>query len=108
MSDADAGVESAEEAEGGEDFWIRIDGGAQDGGGEDVEGERGVASPVAEEASRDPPERSAEQDAGADEGQAQEQQDMGELVAQFPGGGGCVAGLEDFVFGLAEVSAARS
>ena len=106
MGNADAGVDAAVEAEGGQDFGIGRDAGLEDGGRKAIEGERGVAAEIAVETARDPPESAAQNAAGEEERQAQQEGDVGELVAEFPGaefGAGRLAGgLHDAVFGLAE------
>ena len=56
MGDAEAGVDAAVDAEGGEDFRIGADAGLEDGGREAIERESRIAAEVAVEAARDPPE----------------------------------------------------
>src|SRR5579862_9449107 len=84
MGDPEAGVYAAVYAQGGEDFRIGADAGLEDGGREAVERECRIAAEVAVEAARDPPEGGAQDAAGEEEREAQQQGDMGELVAEFP------------------------
>ncbi len=102
MCDADAGVDAAIDGEGSEDLRGGRYAGSQDGRREAVESEGCVAAEVAKEAACDPPEPGAKCAAGKEEREAQQQEDVCHLVAQFPWAD-FAGDLDDAVLGLAEV-----
>ena len=102
MGDADACVNARVDAEGGEDLGRGRHACLEDGGGETVEGEGGVAAEVTVEAARDPPEAGAQKESGEKEGEAEKKEDVRKLVAELPGAESAF-GLDDAIFGTAEV-----
>lgn len=95
VGDSNGGVDGGEEAECSPDFVIGCSGGGDDGRRETVKGEGDVSAGVAVEAAGDPPEAGSEEQGGEGEGKAQQQVDVADFVAHFPGGGsGRLAGQD--------------
>src|SRR5580658_6036010 len=103
VRDSDAGVDGTIDAQRREDFWRRSDASFQNWGAKTVERQRRVAAEVAVEPARDPPEAAAQHDSCKEERQAEQQQNMRELMAELPGTERLRrAGLNNAIFGLAE------
>ena len=99
---SNAGIDPAKDAEGGKHIWIGCDTGLEDGRREAIESECRVSAQIAVEAPRDPPDASAKGAAGEEEWQAQEEQDVGHLMAELPGAELAARLLNDAIFGAAK------
>jgi len=82
---SDAGVDAAKDTERGQHVGIGREASLEDSGREAIKGEGRVTAQIAVEAARDPPDAAAEHESGKEEWQAQKQEDMRHLMAQFPG-----------------------
>ena len=79
-----ARVHAAEDAQRSQHFRIWRDAGTQHRGRKTIKRQRRIAAQIAVEPPRDPPDASAQQEAGKEKWQAQEQQDVRHLMTQFP------------------------
>ena len=84
MGNANAGIHAAEEAQRRQHLGIGRDAGPQHRRRKAIERQRRIAAQVAVEPPRDPPDASAQQEAGKEKRQAQQQQDVRHLMAQLP------------------------
>ena len=84
MGNANAGIHAAEETQRSQHFGIRRDAGAQHCGRKAIERQGRIAAQISVKPPRDPPDASAQQEAGKEKWQAQQQQDVRHLMAQFP------------------------
>ena len=102
----DGGVNGGEESQGCPYFIVGRRGGGDDWWREAVKTEGDISTGVAVEAAGDPPEAGSERERGEDEGQAQEQVDVTDFVAHFPGGRGGGLSGEDALDGQRKASGA--
>src|SRR5579883_1184756 len=88
VSHADGKIDSRKEPKCHQNLIVGIRTGMNDWRSKTIERKRNVSSSVAIEPSRHPPEVCSERESGGNKRQPDEQQDVADFVAHFPGSGG--------------------